>query len=794
MIRPSRISRESSCPANPGGLLAPYFAVFVKAKLIIDPLVLPAAGLADYLPLLLILACTLFLRRSEVSSLILQKRINLLWHYILPAALLVGYGFYSVVRPDFGIRSTLFMLQLLLFHGACLPPLCLCWDLLGLSLAVLYCDATTFASSISTICGHGVAMLLAENMFNTKTSVPVTVPPIPFKGVVDRIVAPLIYYRTLSDVLYINEAGARLLAEWKVENLEGLAAQTTVLSSGRPLKDFLDELGQESAQSGDCELVEDCEFRGPSSLPACYSGATKSKLRVSVLRKSGEHETLLFIKKRKALPDAESLQITDSRLRMMLIKALSHELRTPLNIIMNFTDKLEESEKATSQALPIIRQNSKVLLLKTEDMLDFAHILEGEFEVRKSPFDLREFLAELQTTADSLYSSLGEETQPESHLCIGESVPKQVMADRGRLFRVMLHLTLNAHKYAPKGVVEINVKYNYMTQDLEFAINDTGSGINKRKLQALEDFLHSNVLPHELSSGGQELAEMGLGLYITAKICERIGSPLRVNTLEGYGTSFSFRIKQPLRAFSSRMVFAPNRNNTYSPQLGGSNNALRKSSTFKQSEEKRSEEEFKNEECRSRSSRSSRSSFGEVAEESPALNSVVYTKRTATESDERKSSRFETEPSTLSPRSRIRQVMSTFSAKTMPIIRRRSALVVDDNALNRFVLKGMLEKLGLAVEEASNGLHAYQKFEKANYDVVFMDLNMPVMNGIESTEQIRSFEQKHARRRVPIIAVTAFEGSDMVRHCYRIGIDEVLIKPISLDVIRGCSRRYMRVQ
>ena len=775
----------------PNESLAYYLLLLSKTKVMVNFL-LHRAGENYSCICLLLAAVLLYLQGTKACKKMIPSSLKAI---TVPLTLLPLYAYYAFSRhrfeEHFWLKSVL--LLILFNYGHTLTgTLCLLAEIAYGCLYSGQMEGVVYVLSFGlfTFCIVKGKVELVSNATQEPESTVTEGTDSTCEEIVARIMYPMIYLVGCNEVISINPSATKLLEEYKMTNFHDFVAQTVVASNNKTLKEYVEELSLETPCTiSDCEIVEDCVFKGIPPTPKSPNLAGTrfaAKLKVSIMRKIGEEGMVMMIKKKKSIQDEQSLKITDCRLRMMLIKTLSHDLRTPLNGIMNFMDRWDEQEDQ-QLARRIVKQNSKILQMKTEDMLDFAHILEGEFEIRKAPFDLCEFFAELKEIAISQNPNIATNIVLASSclkLDISESAPKQVMADRSRLLRVLLHLVLNGYKYAPDGTVEISVRYNYMTQELEFSVNDAGAGISPRKLVALENFLHSNILPHELSSSSQELAQMGLGLYITAKICEKIGTPLRVYTLEGYGTSFSFKIKQPLRALTTRMLFAPNKTNIFSPQLNPC--VFRKVSTFRRPEDRKCEEEKKNDECMSQSSASS---LGEVGDEGTFLHQIVY--RRPSEAEDRKVNiLLETEPT--QPLSAGRKTHSTFSTPNLCPADKRTVLVVDDNALNRFVLRGLLQKLGCIVEEANDGLQAFQKTQGRRFDAVFMDLNMPVMSGLTSTEQIRSYEQANSLRRIPIIAVTAFEGAEIVRSCYKKGMNEVLIKPITFDVIKGCVNKYIK--
>jgi CheY-like chemotaxis protein len=119
------------------------------------------------------------------------------------------------------------------------------------------------------------------------------------------------------------------------------------------------------------------------------------------------------------------------------------------------------------------------------------------------------------------------------------------------------------------------------------------------------------------------------------------------------------------------------------------------------------------------------------------------------------------------------------------------ALIVDDNEINRFVMGATLEDIGQDYDLLSDGSHVLNHIQShPRYNIIFMDIHMPILNGYETTKVIRHYESIVGLERTPIIGVTADAGREVYRRCLNEGMDDCIFKPISVDRIRGLIEKY----
>ncbi len=336
-----------------------------------------------------------------------------------------------------------------------------------------------------------------------------------------------------------------------------------------------------------------------------------------------------------------------SRAKSDFLSVMSHEIRTPLNVINGISHILMDDEHLPHQTESITMLSTAATNLRglIDDVLDFNKIEEGKVILTSEPFNIRHFLNDVKGTAKYFALEKGNSVK----LLVDEEIPENVMGDRNRLGQVLNNLVSNAVKFTDKGLIRIEAELDSLKSDnctISFTVSDTGIGIDKDKQEDIfERFVQIDAGRNRISSGS------GLGLTITKRLLELMGSEITLKSEKGKGTTFSFPV------------------------------------TFKRAEE--SEEQR-----------------GQVTERN--------------------------------------------SLKGVQV------LLVEDVEFNIIVAKTLLEKKDAIVTIARNGVEAIELCKSNDFDVILMDLRMPLMDGYEATERIREINKT-----VPILALTASVSSQV---------------------------------
>ena len=350
-----------------------------------------------------------------------------------------------------------------------------------------------------------------------------------------------------------------------------------------------------------------------------------------------------------------------SRAKAVFLAMMSHEIRTPMNGMLGVADLLRTMSP---------NQEQKKLL----DILDFSKIEAERLELRPAPFEIRSLLDELQM----LLSAQARTRHVAFIIDADPRVPASFNGDRQRLSQILLNLGTNALKFTDRGEVRLVVRLLEQDHDkarVEFSMRDTGIGMSPDALGRLfTSFTQEEEARHR---GGT-----GLGLVITKKLVNLMGGDVRVTSVVGKGSSFTFNLELPV---------------------------------------------------------------AEVAATAISM--------------------------------RLRKLESL------------SILVAEDNAVNQTIIEAMLRQLGHRVRTVSTGRAALEMLVREPFDLVLMDCNMPELDGMEATRQLRAGMAGPASVKVPVIALTANAMDGDRELCLAAGMDEFLTKPVTIAALRAAIDR-----
>ncbi|MCY4046214.1 MAG: response regulator [Cellvibrionales bacterium] len=532
------------------------------------------------------------------------------------------------------------------------------------------------------------------------------------------------------------------------------------------------------------------------------------ELRLNVeLTSSDLQETIETIEVQNIeLSMAQKEAIEASRIKSEFLANTSHEIRTPLNGIIGFTRILSKTPLTSSQMeyLETIQVSSEGLLTIINDILDFSKIEANKLELDNTPFTLRKTLEEVI----SLLAPQAYDKNLEITLLVYQDVPNQLIGDPTRIKQIFFNLINNAIKFTQAGEITIRVQLESKSQKscyLKGEVIDSGIGMTENQQKELfQAFYQAN------SSISREFGGTGLGLTIVKTLIELMQGEIQVKSKKHQGTQVAFTmecqmqetsniIEGPLLSGQSVALVEPHEPSQIALQQLLEQQGIRVSAfaTIESFEENLALFHFD----ALMVGFSSDTSFETIQSVTLTLSRrlsmplIILTSLSL----EHAQSFQQAGISHCSKPYREHIIQRTLMQVLSPdLVQEQSlslslpafatyelkALAVDDNAANLSLLTIVLEDLGLSVSQAKNGAEAVKVAEAQDVDIIFMDIQMPVMNGIEASKIIR---KSHT---TPIIALTAHALADEKNKLLMSGIDDYLTKPISEKQIRATINQW----
>ena len=528
----------------------------------------------------------------------------------------------------------------------------------------------------------------------------------------------------------------------------------------------------------------------------------------------------------QALSDAVAAAESASRAKSDFLTNMSHDIRTPMNAIIGFTTlavtNIDDTERVKDYLTKTLA-SSRHLLSLINDILDMSRIESGRLHLEESEVSLSEVLHDIKTIVGGQVHA----KQLELYMDALDVTDEDVCCDRTRLEQILLNLLSNAVKFTPAGgTVSVRVRQLAGTQhgcaQYEFRVRDTGIGMStafaKRIFEPFE---------RERTSTVSRIQGTGLGMAITRNIVDMMGGTIEVQTEQGRGTEFIIRLPLRLQTGLRReerieelaglkaLVVDDDFNTCDSVTKLLTRVGMRAEWTLSGREAVlRARQSIElGDPCRAYiiDWRLPDMNGIEVARQIRSLNDdtpiIILTAYdwSDIEAEARAAgvTAFCSKPMFLSD---LRDALLTATGhapkaaepdvlpEAQADFRGRHVLLVEDNELNREIAVEILHEYGFLVDTAENGAIAVDKVRSSpagRYDLVLMDIQMPVMDGYTATQRIRALNDP-ARAAVPIVAMTANVFEEERKRAFDCGMNAFLSKPLVIEALIAVLRDILR--
>jgi len=540
----------------------------------------------------------------------------------------------------------------------------------------------------------------------------------------------------------------------------------------------------------------------------------------------------------RQLIDAREAALEASRAKSDFLSSMSHEIRTPMNAVLGMSDMLSEGELNVEQRhyLDIIRSNGVILLDLINDILDLAKIESGHLSFEEVDFDIRELV-------DTVAETMGLRAH-QKHLeltgHVASDVPRTLVGDPLRLRQVIVNLLGNAVKFTSDGGIVLSVSVarpdcGSGTTLIRFSVTDTGIGISSDKTDTI-----FNAFTQADSSTTRNYGGTGLGLTIVKRLVEMYRGAITVNSEVGKGSTFIFTAE--FKTNLDHVTAAPAVTNV---DLAGTRilvvddtaanrmilqqalTSIGVSVTCVESGQA-ALDEIDSAAASGESYRAvvldcrmpemdgievaAKIRLGELpAGDRPIIMMLTSddlggTMKRAREvgiqtyliKPIRRADLFKALGRALGGGGALSQhasdsdgneVDSTLRSDLFDETRALKVLLVDDSRDNLLLVHAYIKNLPYTIDDAENGAVAVEKFKTGTYDVVLMDIEMPVMDGYMATRAIRAIEAETGRPRVPIIALTASVLIEALEKARDAGCDAHVAKPVKKTVLLAAIQK-----
>jgi hypothetical protein len=498
------------------------------------------------------------------------------------------------------------------------------------------------------------------------------------------------------------------------------------------------------------------------------------------------------------------------------LATMSHEIRTPMNGVLGMTELLRETELTSQQQhyLDTICTSGMTLLTIIDDLLDYSKLEAGKLSIENIGFNLHRLIDQ----CGDMFALNSAQKRLPLLILAPTNIPETLYGDPTRIRQILVNLLGNAFKFTEQGAIHLSITIDEPDTDrpddsisITFSILDTGIGMTQKQIDQL--FQAFQQADHHIS---RQYGGTGLGLAICKRLVNLMQGEIGVRSDASFNSEFWFRLPlgiqappqyllDPKRLANQRCSIVSDDPYLISQlqhllhswgaeiQVHSLTNAMKKPPKL---------DALMLIDCPPDQGSEILTWIAPVTHQKILL--LGYAGTLPSTHDFTRvgiSASLEKPISPLALYQCLEQLLQN-AALLEPIptstahfhlqFNNLKILVAEDNLVNQIVVRGMLSKLGITPIFASNGDEAFALFSQAEaaFDLIFMDCEMPELDGLGATEKIRSYEQQQQLNRTPIVALSAHAMDEHIQHCLLAGMDKHISKPVNLDVIKQCLLNY----
>lgn len=506
--------------------------------------------------------------------------------------------------------------------------------------------------------------------------------------------------------------------------------------------------------------------------------------------------------------------------RTDFLSRLSHEIRNPMNSILGMTQLLSKTRPNTQQVnyIKILENSGLGLLEMLNNLLDYSALESSKLKLENIKTDLYNVI---EKSLDLVTTKIQEKTLAFT-LDISNDVPLKILSDPIRLRQVIVNLLSNAVKFTESGFITLKVRLVSTTTErkIKFFVQDSGVGIDSSMIETIfESFVQEN------SSVRRKYGGTGLGLTIAKEIVQQMGGEMTLETKKGAGSTFSFTIPLivdekiktindyiPIRLDNLKFLIIDKQDkpSEYMESLivdqGGSVDRIKSVASFDSVYQTFQKE-----------------SYDIILLDAPTMGTnleafFIYLKEKKYDMDKvcilfryihanylfdllniYKINNFFPKPikpiefvNYLSGYTPEPGIELETDETTLISDKKYKVLIAEDSADNRMLLQIYLEKYPLSLFFAENGKKAIELFNQQKFDIIFMDIQMPEMDGISATKAIRDIEKIEKLQAVPILAFSAHKPEEIFSSDEGSLFTDFVIKPINSNIVRAKLKQYLK--